>query len=110
MFAGQRSKEYLTDFLAYHVDTDQIVTISDGTKRDSGQGEGAVGQGAGAVGQGVGAVEQGVGAVRQGVGAVERQQWRENSTFFPATQILVGWVEANLDSVVQLGCGQTKAC
>ncbi len=37
IFAGQRSKEYLTDFLAYHVDTDQIETISDGTK-DSAKG------------------------------------------------------------------------
>ena len=38
IFAGQRSKEYLTDFLAYRVDTDQIETISDGTKKDTAQG------------------------------------------------------------------------
>ena len=36
IFAGQRLKEYLTDFLAYHVDEDRIEVISDGTGKDGG--------------------------------------------------------------------------
>ncbi|KAL8596859.1 hypothetical protein ACOMHN_060667 [Nucella lapillus] len=35
IFAGQRSKEYLTDFLGYHVDTGTIEVVSDGTNKDS---------------------------------------------------------------------------
>lgn len=37
IYAGQRSKEYLNDFISYHVDTDQIEVISDGSKKDSAQ-------------------------------------------------------------------------
>jgi len=43
IFAGQRSKEYLNDFLAYHVDTDHIEVISDGTKKDGSPGMPAAG-------------------------------------------------------------------
>ncbi len=39
IFAGQRSKEYLNDFVAYHVDSDRIEVISDGTKKDSAHGQ-----------------------------------------------------------------------
>lgn len=31
IFAGQRSKEYLSDFFTYNVDTDQVQIICDGT-------------------------------------------------------------------------------
>ncbi|KAK2151233.1 hypothetical protein LSH36_371g00004 [Paralvinella palmiformis] len=34
IFAGQRSKEYLNDFLIFHVDTNQIETVLDGSKKD----------------------------------------------------------------------------
>ncbi|ELU02476.1 hypothetical protein CAPTEDRAFT_169790 [Capitella teleta] len=34
IFAGQRSKEYLSDLLVYHVDSDRVEIISDGTKKD----------------------------------------------------------------------------
>jgi hypothetical protein len=34
IFAGQRSREYLCDLIAYHVDTDRIETISNGSKKD----------------------------------------------------------------------------
>ncbi|XP_067684074.1 muskelin-like isoform X1 [Haliotis asinina] len=34
IFAGQRAREYLNDFLTYSVDTGLVETISDGTKRD----------------------------------------------------------------------------
>ncbi|XP_060569193.1 muskelin-like [Ruditapes philippinarum] len=34
IFAGQRSKEYLNDFLMYHVDDSSVEIISDGTKKD----------------------------------------------------------------------------
>lgn len=33
IFAGQRSKEYLNDFLTYDVDTGVIRVISDGSKK-----------------------------------------------------------------------------
>ena len=35
IFAGQRSKEYLNDFLGYHVDTGTIEVVSDGTNKES---------------------------------------------------------------------------
>lgn len=35
IFAGQRSKEYLNDFLVYHIDTGTVEIISDGTNKDS---------------------------------------------------------------------------
>ncbi|KAK7101686.1 muskelin-like [Littorina saxatilis] len=35
IFAGQRAKEYLNDFLAYHVDTGTIEVVSDGTNKES---------------------------------------------------------------------------
>lgn len=35
IFAGQRSKEFLNDFLTYNIDTGQIDMIVDGTKKDS---------------------------------------------------------------------------
>nr|KAG5711490.1 hypothetical protein BaRGS_025917 [Batillaria attramentaria] len=34
IFAGQRSKEYLSDFIGYHVDSGTIEVISDGTNKD----------------------------------------------------------------------------
>jgi len=34
IFAGQRQKEYLSDFFTYNVDTDEIVTINDGEKSE----------------------------------------------------------------------------
>lgn len=39
IFAGQRSKEYLSDLLVYHVDTDTIEVVSDGTRKDRSRGE-----------------------------------------------------------------------
>lgn len=35
IFAGQRSKEFLNDFLTYNIDTGQIDMIVDGTKKDA---------------------------------------------------------------------------
>ena len=32
-------KEYLTDFIAYNVDSDKVETISDGNKKDGSQGQ-----------------------------------------------------------------------
>ncbi|CAG2174665.1 unnamed protein product [Oppiella nova] len=34
VFAGQRQKEYLSDFFTYNVDTDEIVVINDGHKSE----------------------------------------------------------------------------
>lgn len=34
IFAGQRSKEYLSDFIGYHVDSGTVEVISDGTSKD----------------------------------------------------------------------------
>ncbi len=34
IFAGQRHKEYLSDFFTYNVDTDEIVIINDGEKSE----------------------------------------------------------------------------
>ncbi|KAI9560300.1 hypothetical protein GHT06_014315 [Daphnia sinensis] len=33
IFAGQRSKEYLNDFFTYNVDTGEVTTVTDGTRR-----------------------------------------------------------------------------
>ncbi|KAG7169261.1 Muskelin-like [Homarus americanus] len=35
ILAGQRNKEYLTDFFMYNIDTDTVSFISDGTRKDS---------------------------------------------------------------------------
>lgn len=35
IFAGQRSKEYLSDFIGYHVDSSTVEVIADGTNKDS---------------------------------------------------------------------------
>ncbi|XP_069162994.1 muskelin-like [Procambarus clarkii] len=35
ILAGQRNKEYLTDFFMYNIDTDTVSYISDGTRKDS---------------------------------------------------------------------------
>ncbi|XP_076052997.1 muskelin 1 [Oratosquilla oratoria] len=35
IFAGQRNKEYLTDYFTYNVDTDVVTYISDGTRKDA---------------------------------------------------------------------------
>ncbi|XP_064105784.1 muskelin-like isoform X1 [Macrobrachium nipponense] len=35
ILAGQRNKEYLTDFFTYNVDSDTVTYISDGTRKDS---------------------------------------------------------------------------
>ncbi|KAK7061161.1 Muskelin 1, intracellular mediator containing kelch motif [Halocaridina rubra] len=35
ILAGQRNKEYLTDFFTYNIDSDTVTYISDGTKKDS---------------------------------------------------------------------------
>ncbi|CAL4059856.1 unnamed protein product, partial [Meganyctiphanes norvegica] len=35
ILAGQRNKEYLTDFFTYNIDFDTITYISDGTRKDS---------------------------------------------------------------------------
>ncbi|GFS06019.1 muskelin [Elysia marginata] len=35
IFAGQRSKDYLNDFLSYHVDTKEVKVVSDGKSKDS---------------------------------------------------------------------------
>ncbi|XP_013418827.1 muskelin-like [Lingula anatina] len=37
VFAGQRAKEYLTDFFTYNLDTGEIILISDGTRKDGAQ-------------------------------------------------------------------------
>ncbi|XP_064604593.1 muskelin-like isoform X2 [Liolophura sinensis] len=37
IFAGQRSKEYLNDFLSYNIDTGEIEVVSDGQKKDGSQ-------------------------------------------------------------------------
>jgi len=37
IFAGQRSKEYLSDFFTYNVDTGVIETVTDGTRHDPAQ-------------------------------------------------------------------------
>ena len=34
VFAGQRPKEYLSDFFTYNVDTDEIIVINDGDKTE----------------------------------------------------------------------------
>ncbi len=34
IFAGQRHKEYLSDFFTYNVDTDEIVIVNDGEKSE----------------------------------------------------------------------------
>lgn len=36
ILAGQRNKEYLNDFFAYKLDTDELTLISDGTRGDGG--------------------------------------------------------------------------
>ena len=39
IFAGQRSKEYLNDFLIYHVDTDEVEVVpTDGSNKEYSQG------------------------------------------------------------------------
>lgn len=35
ILAGQRIKEYLTDFFMYNIDNDTVTYISDGTRKDS---------------------------------------------------------------------------
>lgn len=35
ILAGQRNKEYLTDFFTYNIDSDTVTYISDGTRKDS---------------------------------------------------------------------------
>ena len=38
IFAGQRGREYLNDFLTYNVDTGIVEQVSDGTRREGCQG------------------------------------------------------------------------
>ena len=38
IFAGQRAKEYLSDFIRYHVDADRVEIVSDGSKKDGAHG------------------------------------------------------------------------
>ncbi|BFZ08913.1 hypothetical protein BsWGS_11952 [Bradybaena similaris] len=35
IFAGQRAKEYLNDFISYNLDTGEIKTVSDGNRKDT---------------------------------------------------------------------------
>ena len=35
IIAGQRGKDYLSDFFTYNIDKDEIGIISDGNKKDS---------------------------------------------------------------------------